>query len=184
MECPAAPVGHTAAKCQAVTGSGLYDVRVTAGRSLENALPWRLLDRLRPQSTPLPSATLTQLEAATAYASRFANFKRGMFGHDIQRLGQTPCAVFWSAARIGLGRPPTPACCASGWVVAHVGSCSEHFVAGYGTSTLADAEVWLGASSGSTARHVDYISSPDAAEWQDLGKWVAEYGLGMPPRRL
>lgn len=183
-ECPTAPVGPTAAKCQAVNGSGLYDLRLTGGRSLENALPWRLLDQVRSTTTPLPSVALARLEGAAAEASRFANLKRGVFGHDIQRLSQSPCCGYWSAVRVSLGHPPVPACCAAGCAAAAVGSCTDHFVGGYGSSTVADAEAWLALSSGSTSRHIDYFGAPDAAEWRDLGKWVAEYGLGMPARRL
>ena len=183
-ECPAAPVGPTAAKCQAVGGPGLYDLRLTRGRSLENTLPWRLLDRIRATCNPLPSVALAQLDAVVPDAPRFANLKRGVFGHDIHRLGQAPCAGYWSSTRVALGRPQVPHCCAVGCKADAVGSCSENFVSGYGSSTVADAATWLVSSTGNTSRHRDYFSEPDAAEWRELGQWVAEYGLGMPRRRI
>ena len=183
-ESPAGPVGATAARCQVVTGAGLYDLNITAGRALENALPWPLLDLLRPHSSPAPSGALANLEAAAPGAARFANLKRGVFTHDVHRLGTTACATFWAAARISLGRPPMPPCCPTGCTATAAGACREQLIAGFGNSTLADAEAWFAVSTGSTTRQAAYMSSSDAAEWRALGNWVAEYGFGMPPRRL
>ena len=183
-ECPLANVGPTAEKCQEVAGPGLYDLQLTSGRSLENALPWSLLDQIRPDRIPSPRDALARVETATPGATRFVNLKRGVFAHDIHRLGYTACAGYWAATRRDMGRPSTPACCATGCKAAAVGSCSEKFIDGYGNSTLADAERWLESSSSNRARHSGYISSADSADWRALGKWVAEYGLGMPPRRL
>lgn len=183
-ESPAGPIGQTAAKCQAVAGAGLYDLRLTSGRSLENALPWQLLDLLRADRNPKPSVTLASVEAATPGAARFANLKRGMFSHDICRLGTSACAVFWAEARISLGCPSTPACCPTGCEAAKASECREKFIEGLDSSTLADAVAWFSAHSGSTARQAVYMSSADAAEWKNLGNWAAEYGLGMKQRRL
>lgn len=183
-ESPTGPVGTTAERCQAVTGAGLYDLQLTVGRSLENALPWQLLDLLRPHSKPVPSDILANVEAAAPGAARFANLKRGVFAHDVHRLGTSACAIFWATARTSLGRPPAPPCCPTGCTATAAGSCTEQFIAGFGASTLADAEAWFAASTGSSTRHAAYVASADAAEWNTLGSWVAEYGLGMPPRRL
>lgn len=184
---PTGPVGSTAKKCQEVTGAGLYDVRLTAGRSLENALPWQLLDLLRRNSNPAPSVALKSVEAAAPGTVRFANLKRGMFTHDIHRLDRAKkaaCATFWTAARTSLGYPSTPACCPTVCNAPDVGSCSERFVSGFGNATLADAEKWFAESTGNTSRQSAYMSSSDAAEWIAIGGWVAEYSLGMQVRRL
>ena len=181
-ECPTASLGATASACMTISGAGLFDLRVTQGRTLENALPWRLLDAIRPNKPPQPSFEMANIERAHPAASKFLNVKRGIYGHDLNRLNGTQSGQFWDATRIGLGKEIK--CCAAGCKADKLGNCSTIIAPGFGNSTLADAQAYIENTKHKTNRHEDYLPSPGAEEWLDLGRWVFEFGLSSSARRF
>lgn len=181
-ECPGSPLGPTAQDCMAVTGPGLYEVVVTAGRELENAVPWRLIDQLRREQEPPPSEQLASLNRVQPRASQFVDLKRGCRGHDITRLAGSPCETFWQSVQEGLTGVPT--CCPTGCRAEVFGSCGHRLVRELGRSMLGEVESHLRATAGQHARHRAYVPSPGDADWLDLGKRVFEAGLGLSQRRI
>ena len=181
-ECPISPLGPSAAACVQIAGDGLFEVRCTQGRSMENAVPARLLDLIRPHNVPLPSALLAEVNAAKSGAGKFVNLKRGLFGHDLARLGGSACGNYWHEVCAVVGSKP--ACCSGGCAAGKVGDCNYQILPGLGNATLADVSTRLIGTATDPMRRSAYLPSPESAEWTDLGRLVFEFGLGLPPRRI
>lgn len=182
-ECPGGPIGPTAANVLRVTGRSLYETRVTDGRELENVIPWKLLDERFPTARPAPSEFLAKLAAAHAEAPKFADLKRGCFGHDVTRLRGSQCGQFWFEIGESV-RDQRRVCCATECAAANVGDCRDRLTVGLGNLALRTVAQWLKGTSLQPTRHASYLPSPGDTEWRTLGKKVFEFGLGMPPRRI
>jgi hypothetical protein len=181
-DCAVASAGHSASACLAIHGPGLYEVRLTDGRTLENSLPWRLLDLIRPHAPLAPSQLLSALEAVQLGAAKWANLKRGKRGYDLVRSSCAGCQQHHEAVAAGMGVPDD--CCPGGCTAANFGMCTKEIYAGYGAPTLADIGRHLDQSADNTYRHLDYIPSRGEDEWMNLGRTVFEYGLGTMARRV
>jgi hypothetical protein len=174
--------GPTALPCVTVNGSGVYLVLLTDSRMIENALPWRLIDRARATRVPLPSTELASAERKHPESSRFLNFKKGVCGFEISQMTPAASRVFWqSAASSLLGAPkccPTGACTA-----AQESACKYRVHRGYGGSLLSDVATWLKANR-SPNRSGQYIPSPNDTDWKLIGATVAALTLGLGRRRI
>jgi hypothetical protein len=181
---PTGDVGTTARRCKTITGLGLFDVRLTLGRSIENALPWQLLDAVHPRLSPSPSQLLGAVEKAVRGSAKFVELKSGMFFFDIVQLSGTPCETFWRSVRSNLGLPSPPSCCPASCQGENRSDCQDRFIAGLGSNTLAFSVDWLDANCANSPQRIAFQSSSSSAEWSEIGAWVAAYALAMPKLRL
>lgn len=175
---PLGPLGATAQKCVGVAGDGLFELCITNGRSLENALPWRLVDVVYGGNPP-PSTTLRQMELSYRHSTAYLFFKSGFRGFEITKL-LPPCSVFWRAAIVSHAGAPT--CCPAVCNAANATLCTYIFHAGFGRTLLGNVARWL-ESNYLPNRLTAYDPSENDVEWKLLGSKVASYGLGMPPTR-
>jgi hypothetical protein len=181
-ECDGSKLGPTAQSCIEVDGPGVYEVKVTAGRSLENSLPWRLIDLVR-QAAPLaPSVLLATLNAAREGSAKWANLKRGKRRFDIPRAKCEECIA--SLELLAEAMNITSDCCPTGCAASEFGACGKVIYQGYGGATLGDVGTFLKSSEGNTVRHERYLPSPGDEDWQDLGRLVFAYGLATMSRRI
>jgi hypothetical protein len=179
---PTAPPGTTALPCLSVFGSGLFSVTLTAGKTIENSIPWRLIDKTRTANTVLPSLELTSLEQKHANACWFINLKRGINGHDVNCLTSPTCRSYWSNCATAVAGVPT--CCdAMACKEKNHGDCKYKVHKGYGNSLLGDVATWL-KSNQTTSRSKQYLPSPNDADWLRIGKEVAAFAFGQQPRRI
>lgn len=183
-ECPHASMGGTASKCALVAGAGLFEFRTSQGRALENALPYNLLDVLRPIANPKPSVAHSAVEALSAGAAKFANLKFGISNQDLRRLAGSACQGFWSNLKNALGLPAAAPCCGHVCAADKSSVCQVKLVPGLGSSLLGDAANYLSATNDTPNRMSKYLPSPGAEEWESIGKWVADYAFGLPARRI
>ena len=181
---PSAPIGNTASKCAQVSGSGLYELRVTDGRTIENVLPWRLIDAVRANHAPRPSLALSRIEAAAPQSTRYANLKYGESWYSVSRITRPECSQFWASVRLAVGLPALPPCCGAICPAVAQQNCHEVVVPGFGGSLLKDAQTWLELNCGDSMRHRCYAESADAREWDSVGQWVADYCLGTRRNRI
>lgn len=179
---PTESAGPTAAPCAALNTPGVYSVLLTNSRMIENAIPWRLLDKARPTRIPLPSTELAAAEKKFSQSSRFLNFKKGVSGYEISQMNPLPSKSFWQSAGASLIGPP--ACCPPNvCTAAQESACKYRVHRGYGSSLLADVAVWLGANrSPHRSRH--YLPCPNGADWEHIGATVASVTLGLGRRRI
>lgn len=177
---PNAAIGSVAKNCVDIAGDGLFEVKLTLGRSLENSLPWRLINNI-PQHQPAV-LELRRLGNASAEAVKFLDFKRGLYGHDIKEMDDQ-CSAFWTG--VGTNHAAAPTCCPSAkqCVKDGRGDCSYRVHLGFGRPLLGTISTWF-ASTTSRERLPLYIPSENIAEWGELGKTVACYGISVPRTRL
>ncbi|MEB0111570.1 hypothetical protein QN397_09415 [Variovorax sp. RTB1] len=174
--------GPTASPCTTVTGSSVFEVKLTAGRMIENSLPWRLIDRVRQNMPVVPSEDLARMEVVYPRVSEFLSLKKGVSGYDIKGMANAATKVFWTSAAAAL--VGTPICCPAGVCQAHAeANCSYKPHRGFGGSLLADVATWLKENDQPTrSRH--YLPSPNDSDWRAIGSAVAAIFLGLQPRRL
>lgn len=174
--------GPTAAPCVSVNGSGVFLVLLTDSRMIENAIPWRLIDRARAARSPLPSSELTSAEQRHPLSSRYMNFKRGICGFEISQMTPIATKVYWQAAATALAGTPT--CCPAGACnAAQESACKYRVHRGYGGSLLSDVAAWLKANR-EPSRSNQYIPSPNDSDWKHIGASVAAMALGLGRRRI
>jgi hypothetical protein len=106
--CPGGIVGPVAEACTSVTGEGVFEVAVTSGRSIENSLPWRLVDLVRPTESPRPSARLLALQGVDPGCPQFLELKVGLKGYHVRTTG--PSRTYWLGIATAVGAQAT--CCA------------------------------------------------------------------------
>ncbi len=175
---PTSNLGNTAAQCTNVLGDGLYMVVMTNGRSIENSIPWRLINRARrPDSTD----SLVHLERNSPTATAHLDFKGGFRGHDLKGLPDQRCVTYWTAASVASIGPAV--CCATSCQAVDHPNCTYRLHEGFGRTLLKDVGDWL-QSNQQPRRHEQYIPSPNHDDWHRLGGIVADYALGIRPMRI
>ena len=179
--CPMSPPGSTALPCTEVVGEGLFSVQLTLGRTIENALPWRLIDLVRQVEGPIASSALSALERQHPRLPAFLNMKRGLTGFDIAKLPSGDAKSFWIAAAEAVAGPPD--CCEIPCDALESPLCRYKIHCGFGNALLGDVTKWLNDNS-VPARVRRYLPSPNSEEWLSIGRLVSNYTLGMPPRRI
>jgi len=177
---PSSGIGATAVPCLAVTGPGLYQVEVTDGRSLENSLPWRLIDIVKPTKVPLPSKELAVFQAAVPDAPRFLNFKKGINGYDMSRLTGGD-AAYWAGAAAKISGASS--CCNPTCQAKDQPTCGYKPWSGFGGSLLGEAGQWLADSKG-PKRYLRYLPSPNDQDWRRIGAIVGAFSIGAGARRI
>lgn len=179
---PGEVAGPTAAPCAALSAPGVYSVLLTESRMIENAIPWRLLDKARLTRFPLPSNELASAEQKFPQSSSFLNFKKGVGGFEISQMTPASSKAFWQAAGASLIGPP--ACCPPGACTAvQESACKYRVHRGYGSSLLADVATWL-SDNRSPQRSRHYLPSPNGNDWEIIGATVASVTLGLGRRRI
>jgi hypothetical protein len=174
--------GPTAAPCAAANAPGLYTVLLTESRMIENAIPWRLIDRVRSARIPLPSAELVSAEQKHPQSSQFLNLKRGICGFEISQMTPDISKIFWQGAAASIVGPPT--CCPTGVCIApQESACKYRLHRGYGGSLLSDVAKWL-VDNRNPNRSEQYLPSPNDANWKIIGATVAALTLGLGRRRI
>lgn len=174
--------GATATPCAAVSAPGLYLVMLTDSRMIENAIPWRLIDKVRSSRVPLPSTELTSADQKYAQTSQYLNLKRGICGFEISQLTPNTSKAFWQSAAACLSGPPT--CCPNGaCTAAQESACKYRVHRGYGGSLMSDVAAWLSANR-NPLRSRQYLPSPNDADWKFIGATVAALTLGLGKRRI
>jgi hypothetical protein len=177
---PGAPLGASAQACLAVHGDGLFVTEVTHGRSAENTLPWRLIDKVRSGGRAVPSETLARMHRHESCAW-YLDFKRGLCGYHVRQLGHAGSRAYWTAAAAVLAGAPR--CCPTPCNGASESECRYWVDRGFGGDLLADVAAWL-ARNMAPNRSNAYLPSPNDNDWRRLGSLVAAFGLGGSPKRI
>lgn len=175
----AAQFGITAQNCQAVLGAGLYELVCTQGRELENHIPSRLVDRLRPLwQGHVPSTTYVNLERDAPGVSLYADLKSGMKKYDLRGMtGQQ--MQFWTVAATALTHC-NHQCCGAQCTAQNSGGCRCTIVDPLGRTLLRDAKDFLtNIDNQDIKRHQRYLPSPNDSFWKSMGQTVAAYGIGV-----
>jgi hypothetical protein len=172
--------GPTAQPCLDVRGSGLYSVQMTAGRAIENSIPWRLLDKVRPQRPRPPSTELADIDDKHPDTPWYLPFKKDVKGYDIAQFAGA-CRHFWEAASTAVSGPLT--CCPAACTAPDQPQCSYQVHCGFGGGVLADVESWIQAET-APDRSSKYLPSQNDADWRAIGAKVGAYALGGPKRRI
>lgn len=179
--CPSSTPGPTAVPCMTPPSVSLHVVRLTDGRSLENALPWRLIDQVRESRNPAVSVDLARLKRSHLTGPMFLNFKKGISGFDIAKLNCAISKKYWTdVAEKAVGRQT---CCSIPCDASASPLCKYKVHGGFGSSLLADVAMWLNDTK-PAARVKKYFPSPNSTEWTDIGRLIAIYTFGLPPRRI
>ena len=180
---PTAVPGPTAQPCLNVSGQGLFNVVLTMGKTIENSIPWLLIDKIRKHNAVLPSLELANLEKLQISSSLYLNLKRGFCGHDFQGLSQSGCKLFWQTLAIAVAG--NPICCAVGinCSAKNQGSCQYKVHSGYGNSLLSDIADWLKTNE-AKGRSRKYLPSPNSTDWIKIGQIVSSFTLGQQERRI
>lgn len=177
---PGGPTGPVADSCASVTGDGIYELALTSGRSIENSLPWRLVDLVRPSEAQRPSARMVVLNDVDPGCPQFLELKVGLKGFHVRTPG--PSSRYWLGIAAAVG---ASANCCPGSCAAESSSVCQHWILrGYGSGLLADAAEWLTARTGHRKRYASYLPSPNGSDWQRLGALLGEYSLAGMPQRL
>ena len=172
-----ATLGPTAQNCLQVLGQGVYEVLMTKGRELENHLPSRLVDKIRPLwRGQVPSAAYTQLENAYQGITLYADLKAGLKRKNVEGLGGLS-RTYWEGAMVALGQ--VVVCCAGACGAAHAGGCQHTVLEPLNTRLLRDAGEYLETNAHDLKRHRGYLPSPNEAFWKEMGKVVAAYGVSV-----
>ncbi len=179
--CPASPRGPTAQPCFAVTGDGLFEVEATKGRSLENSIPWRLIDLVEANRNPRPSTELADFARKQNESAWYIHMKRGACGYDISKFEQPGTKAYWKT--FGIAVRGSPSCGSQDCTSTDSSNCCYRIHSGFGGGLLQTVGNWLdnNLQAGRSAR---YLPSPNESDWQSLGKRVAEYCLGGAIRRI
>jgi hypothetical protein len=177
---PTAPLGAVAQACQAVTGVGAYCVLTTAGRTIENSIPWRLLDQVRAKPSGSPSEDLLALRQLEQSSTQHLDMKYGLCRWHLSENPNSDFTLYWQRVANTQQRA---ACCPAQCSAASVGDCRDHIHRGYGGNLLADVVSWL-RSHVAPRRSVKYLPSPNDADWKRIGALVSAYGIGLMPRRI
>ena len=177
---PGGPTGSVAEACASVTGDGIYELALTSGRSIENSLPWRLVDLVRTNEVEQPSARMLGLHHVDPGCPQFLELKVGLKGFHVR--APEPGRTYWLGIAAAVGANAT--CCAGPCAAESSGVCQHWILRGYGSSLLADAAEWLRARVGIRNRYTSYLPSPNGSDWQRLGALLGEYSLACMPQRL
>lgn len=174
--------GPTAQLCIELGGSGFFKVVLTAGKTIENSLPWRLIDKVRANQPVAPSCVLAAMEQEHEHSSWFLNFKRGLSSYEIYGLASHNCRTFWiSGANSRLG---TKTCCAENVCdEAESSQCRRRLHSGFGGNLLNDVGTWLKENQ-QAGRSTNYLPSPNQSDWINLGQLVSAFSLGLQIRRI
>ena len=175
----AAPFGTTAQNCKQVAGAGLYELVCTQGRELENHIPSRLVDRLRPLwQGNVPSTTYVNLERDVPGVSLYADLKSGLKKYDLRVMtGQQ--IHFWTVAATALTHC-NHQCCGEQCAARDSGDCRCAIVDPLGRTLLRDAKDFLThIDNQNIKRHQKYLPSPNDSFWRSMGRTVAAYGIGV-----
>jgi hypothetical protein len=165
---PGAPVGHTANACLKLNGSGLFQVRVTEGRSLENSIPWSLIDRVR--TSKLGSQPLKTLTTVEPECAKYLDLKNGMDGRTI--LGRP----YWERiARTLVGE----CCCEKACQLDKWKKCPYILYEGLRPSFLSDLHEDL-----QEHRYKNPFNFHEEDDWSEIARLVFEYGLGGKRQRI
>jgi hypothetical protein len=177
---PTAPLGTVARACQAVAGVGAYRVLTTAGRTIENSIPWRLLDLVRPKPSGPPSDDLLALRQLEQSSTQHLDMKCGICRWHLSADPDSDFRVYWQQIANAQQRA---LCCPAACSASNAGDCRDHIHRGYGASLLTDVVNWLRSHVG-PRRSAKYLPSPNDTDWKRIGALVSAYGIGLIPRRI
>jgi hypothetical protein len=178
---PASNVGATAQACLNISGDGVFEVVVTNGRSIENLLPWRLIDLFFSDVSPSPSATLLSMRQRSPFSTSFLNFKSGICGHEFLKSGPQACDIYWK--EVGAATVGEPACCPSICNADKAASCQHTIHSGFGRPLLGKVSDWINENL-AFGRANKYLPSPNDSDWRQIGQLIGAYALGVNPRRI
>jgi hypothetical protein len=172
-----APVGSTALSCLQVSGDGLYDVCVTDGRELENHLPAKLVDKIRPVwEGSAPSEKYAQITQRCQSMMMFVDLKKGLKRKDIEELSGN-ARIFWDGAFASLNQPVK--CCHTGCSALTAGDCKHSVMTPLNRTLLHDARDYLLQNAKNQKRFREYLPSQNESFWKKVGSLVAAYGVSV-----
>jgi hypothetical protein len=177
---PNAPLGNTANLCLQVTGTGIYELQISEGRELENHIPIRLIDKVRPLwNGTIPSASYVNYCQNCPAIMLFADLKSGIKRRDIDHMTGTE-QIYWDAKASNLPNCAVR-CCPSPCPAANPGDCKQVIIPPLGRTLLKDVGEHLKSEVARYLpnRHRSYLPSPNDAFWTSLGGLVAAYGASV-----
>lgn len=171
-------LGATAINCLSVAGDGLYEMYITSGRELENHIPTRIVDNIRPtwQGKP-PSEKRREFAAISPSIPLFADLKSGLKKKQFQNL-EGAAKIFWHPllTQLEIG---TTKCCTNQCNANIPGDCRLELIAPLGRTLLKDAQKFLEDCAHDPQRHRGYLPSENDADWLSIGALVAAYGVSV-----
>lgn len=171
------PYGDTATNCLRVTDPGFYQIYISEGRELENHLPAKLVDHIRPTwEGKKPSERYAELTQRCQYVMLFADLKSGIKRKDIDYMTGNS-HVYWNATIVRLGQAIK--CCGAGCGAGKPGDCGHSVVAPLGRKLLSDARDYLHVGRTNPKRYKSYLPSQNDSFWREMGKLVASYGIAL-----
>jgi hypothetical protein len=175
-----AALGQTAQACLGISGNGIYELMISAGRELENELPVRLVDKLRNSwHGDRPSVNHAAFNAIHPNVWSFADLKTGLRRREIESMKGHDKA-HWQVCANTLPHSKS-ACCPAGCAIRKEDICKQIVIEPLGRTLLKEAVGYLKDDSRifSPKRFSEYIPSPNDAFWKDLGRRVAAYGVSI-----